>query len=466
MQKILFFFLLSLSVHGFSQVYFSVPLNVGSSGSYGGYRPRVALMNDTVPLVTWCKAGVSQGTYTSKWIYTPTYFTEPLQIFPSGTNFYAGVIDGPELLVTGDTVYLTVWGQQGTNNTIFLCRSFDGGSTFVDTNVVYTTIKRVEFPSIALLGDGSIGIAFLKSELSELAPEILFTKSFDSGASWSSPLNINLGNPGEPCECCPLNLSANQTYTTISFRNNLAGIRDFYAVNSTDFGNTFSADFAIDTSLFLSTTCPISGVDGLIANDTLYTVHTTKIGGQYQVKLGRTSLVDTVNFNTFLFPGGFQNHPSIAASGDTLAIVWQETSNAQDIFFTYKTATTPWSLPVNLTNATGNQITPDISIRKGLFHIVYYDQTALNRPRYIRGSFSPMTLSIDEPLIEKNMVYPNPFSTEITKLDHGLYKILDMSGNVLYKGNEMEIKNRLTLLPTGSYFLQAEKGIVQKLIKL
>lgn len=455
-----------LNIKCFSQLYFSVPLNIGSSGSFGGYRPRVALVNDTVPLVAWCKSGASQGTYSSKWIYSPTYFSEPMQIFPVGTDFYAGVIDGPELFSIGDTVYLTVWGQQGSNNTIFLCRSYDGGSTFVDTNVVYTTIKRVEFPSIARLGDGSIGIAFLKSELSEMLPEILFTKSFDKGQTWSMPVNINLGNPGQPCECCPLNLSANQTYTTISFRNNLAGFRDFYAVNSTDFGATFGSDFVIDTSLFLSATCPVSGIDAVINADTLYTVHTTKISGEYKIKLGRTSLADTVNFNDFLFAGGFQNHPSIAASGDTLAIVWQETANAQDIFFTYKTGMSAWSLPVNLTNAAGNQLTPDIAIKNGLFHIVYYDQTALNRPRYIRGSFNPMTLSIDENKNENVCLFPNPFSTEINGIENGFYRVFNDKGEMVLTGDQTQIKNRLTLLPTGSYFLQSQKGNIQKLIKL
>lgn len=466
MQKFHLLLFLLLNLNGFSQLYFSVPLNIGSSGSFGGYRPRVALVADTIPVVAWCKAGTSQGTYTSTWTYTPTYFSEPTQIFYAGTDFYAGVIDGPELLVTNDTVYLAVWGQTGSENRIYLCRSFDGGITFVDTSVVYTTIKRVEFPSIAKLGDGSIGIAFLKSELSEMLPEILFTKSLDKGLTWSMPVNISLGNPGQPCECCPLNLSANATHTTISFRNNLAGFRDFYAVNSTDFGTTFGSDFAIDTSLFLSATCPISGVDAVINADTLYTVHTTKISGEYKIKLGRTSLADTVNFNDFLFAGSFQNHPSIAASGDTLAIVWQETANAQDIFFTYKTGMSTWSIPVNLTNAAGNQLTPDIAIKNGLFHIVYYDQTALNRPRYIRGSFNPMTLSIDENKNENVYLFPNPFSTEIYGLENGIYFVFNNQGEMVLTGNQTQIKNRLTLLPTGSYLLQSQEGNIQKLIKL
>jgi len=451
-----------------SQIYFSTPIDVGSTSSLQGYRPRIAVVNDTTPIVTWAKSGSAEGLYFSEWTYSPTFFDTPQDIFPAGTGFYAGVIDGPDMMVSGDTVYIAVWTIKDTLNHIALCRSFDGGNSFVDTNIVYTTIKRLEFPSIAKLGDGSIGIAFQRSELDETANEMMFTKSYDAGETWNSPQVVSTLNPGEPCECCPLNLCASGNYAALTYRNNMSHVRDFYAAVSTDNGNTFTSGFPVDTSGFYTTTCPITGIDGVIVGDTLYNVFTTRIGALYQIKLGKTGLNDTVNFNDFLFPSSSaQNHPTIAASGDTLAVVYQQNATAQDIFFAYKIGNDPWSVPVNITNASGNQTTPDIAIRHGYFHIVYFDQSSANRPRYIHAGFEPITLGLNEhketPLF---YAFPNPYSNDLRLTGTGTFLVTDLAGKRIFSGDLEQTRTSLLSVPRGVYLVQNESGQQFKLVRL
>lgn len=451
-----------------AQVYFSSPIDIGTTSSLQGYRPRIAMVNDTTPLVSWSKSGSLQGVYVSQWTYSAAYFSTPDQIFPAGSSFFTGVADGPELISKNDTVYITVWASTGPNEVIYLCRSFDAGNTFSDTVVVYSTVKRVEFPVIQFLNNGELGIAFMRSEPDESLPEILFTKSTDKGNSWSVPVNVSSLNPGQPCECCPLNMSVKDSIVSVSYRNNISNIRDFYTVLSYDNGASFTSGLAIDTSLFNTFTCPTSGVDGVVVGDTLYNCYSTKLGSFYQVKLSKTNLITGVNQNDFIGPLGIsQNHPCIAACGDTLAMVYQQLGTAQDIFFTYKIGAGNWSVPVNITNAVSSQITPDITIKNGFFHIVYYDQGSDNRPKYIRGSLAPHYLSIPAEINSQALfAYPNPFQSTLHIAYEGPLFLYDCTGRLLANNVEQTLEVYISNLLPGTYFLRSGQNATQKIIKL
>lgn len=450
-----------------AQLYINGPIEVSNAVSFQGYRPKIVLVNDTVPLVSWNK-NTSQGWYTNKMQYSPSpAFGTPSTIFPTGTSFYGGLIDGPDMLSVNDTVYNVSWGVTGTQKKILLTRSFDGGNMFVDTNIVYTTIKRVEFPVIAQLSDGGIGIAFMRSETDESLPEILFTKSMDHGSTWSSPQTISTLNPGMPCECCPLAISVANSTVAVSYRNNISNIRDFYSSVSFDHGNSFTTGIPIDTSLMFLTACPMNGISTCFYSDTLLAVFPTYIGSKHQLKISKTTLTDSANSNAFLFPGtNNQMHPQLSASNDTIALVWQEANGTSyDVFFTWKCASQDWISPINLTNATGHQYTPDVHYYKGVFHIAYYDG-ASTKPKYFRIGFSPSTLGIEETVQNEKWIYPNPFSTTITLAFSGEIMLFTNDGKFVAKGNAQAIKNRLENASGGSYYLVSEKGISYPIIKL
>lgn len=461
-------FLTLLAFHSAkAQLYINGPIEVSNTVSYQGYRPKIVLVNDTVPLVSWNK-NTSQGWYTSKMQYSPSpAFGTPSTIFPAGTSFYGGLIDGPDMLSVNDTVYNVTWGKTGSQNRIYLCRSFDGGNTFVDTNIVYTTIKRVEFPVIAQLSDGAIGIAFMRSETDESLPEILFTKSLDHGLNWSATLMVSALNPGMPCECCPLAISVINSTVAVSYRNNISNIRDFYTSVSFDHGNTFTTGIPIDTSMMFLTACPMNGISSCFYGDTLLAVFPTYIGSKYQLKISKTSLTDSVNTNEFLFPGtNNQMHPQLYASNDTLALVWQEANGASyDVFFAWKSATQDWISPINLTNATGHQYTPDVHYYKGVFHVVYYDG-ASTKPKYFRIGFSASTVGIEDIKQNEKRIYPNPFSSSLTLDLTGELMLFTNEGKFIVKGNAQAIKNRLENASGGSYYLVSDKGISYPIIKL
>jgi hypothetical protein len=453
------------SVHG--QVFFSLPVNVSPSSAYGGYRPKIVIPEDGKPIVSWAKSGSGAGTFKAKWMGPAMeMFENPVSILPGTYSYFVGNIDGPEAITFNDTVLITMWNYADSISNIFLISSFDGGNTFVDTNLVYTTIKRVEFPSIALLGDGSLGIAFLRSETDETLPEILFTRSIDNGENWSMPANISAVNPGIPCECCPLKLSASATKTVVTYRNNVDTIRDFYAAVSDDFGLNFNTGFPIDTSQYWTFTCPTSGADSEILGDSLFSVYTTKMGSQYRVKFAGHHLTDTNGFNDFFLDTAVShNYPTLAISNDTMAMVWQQTfSFTQDVYFSYRTSTLDWSEPVNITNASANQVTPDIAIANGMFHVVYFDQPT--RPKYIRGKFSPWT-TVNETSKEENnfLVYPNPSEGNVEIIGEGSFTLTDLTGKTICTGDVTTIKNRLTSAAAGSYLI-TNGSVTKKIIRL
>lgn len=465
-QLVISFFI--INQFSYAQLFVSPPINIGSSSAYQGYRPKIGLVQDSLPVVAWTKS-VTQGLYFSNWNSGSISFNPTSTIFPAGTNFYGNVIDGPEIICSGDTIYIVAWGKTGVNNRIYLTRSFDGGNTFIDTNVVYSTLQRVEFPAITNIADGSLGVAFLKSELDDSFPEILFTKSFDRGLSWSAPTSVSALNPGQPCECCPPDVSSSNNFVAVSYRNNISDIRDFYVGISYDYGNNFNTGIPVDTSNYYIPACPTNGVGSGINGDTLYTVFSTLNGTKLKVKFSATNLVDSTNYNVFFDTvSKTQIHPQLFVANDTMAIVWQQNDGpSYDVYFSWKCNTTSWSAPLNITHTTGHQYTPDVIYKNGFFHVVYYDGAA-GIPKYIRIGFTPFPLSVNEIYneIDHINIFPNPFHDDVYVDFDGDARLYSSSGVHLGNGNSALIKSHLKTLPVGFYLLVTNNKRQYKIVKL
>ncbi|HKX12460.1 MAG TPA: hypothetical protein VJP40_04855 [bacterium] len=77
---------------------------------------------------------------------------------------------------------------------LFLAKSADGGASFVSTNLTPGSTTDKQFCRLSLGPDGEINISYNSGILSET--DVLFQRSVDGGASFSSPITVNSDTAG------------------------------------------------------------------------------------------------------------------------------------------------------------------------------------------------------------------------------------------------------------------------------
>jgi hypothetical protein len=449
-------------------IYLSNEIDVSGAGM-GSFRPRVALLHDTIPVVSWSRSSPTEAIFFSK--MNAGVFSTPLQVNLPNTHPMASYVDGPSMLIKDDTVYLAYMAHV-VDEAIVVSRSFDGGNTFVDTNIVYTTINHhVEFPALTMLPSGRLVIAH-QLQTGVGGPIFVVTSySDDKGSTWSKTDTVSNIHPGQPCECCPLAITSQGDTVAIAYRNNENDIRDFYCSISYNAGESFTVGGPIDTTHWFTTTCPMSGVDLAIQNDSVIGVFTTRPGSLNQSKIGKCALADgELGQALFINPVNFgQNHPSISVSNDTTAIVWQENSTGnQDVFLSFSKGNNPLTTPLQITTSTGTQQTPHVKYHKGVFHIVWQDSQT-GRVKYRKAGFSPFTGVVSHQAEESSIhVWPNPITNDfnVDGPDDVCGTLTNTTGKILSVFNsKTELRQQIAAAPC-VYILKMGNSQSVRLVKL
>ncbi|RYZ25698.1 MAG: T9SS type A sorting domain-containing protein [Sphingobacteriales bacterium] len=163
--------------------------------------------------------------------------------------------------------------------------------------------------------------------------------------------------------------------------------------------------------------CPSSGPDGIIVNDTLYSVFRSSASGQ-RVYLGKSTLSgqQLVSSSKIIpdFTGlSSQDFPRIAHSGNAAAIAWKQvsggvaaravvafTSNIHNGFADYDT--------VGISGVTN----VDVAMKAGEIHVIW-ENDATGTVMYSKGTYSTTTVpSVAAPA--PIAVFPNPASKCVT----------------------------------------------------
>lgn len=387
----------SFTIHSIAQsANWNAPVTVASGTTYGNVYPRIALTTGDYPQVIWGNNGTDK-IYSSRW--NGTGFTSPIALNPAGVFPYIATWTGAEIASSGDTVFV-VFSTEPVGNTaqVYTVRSMDGGWTFQDTvrvDQIGSDIPR--FPSVAVGLNGNPVVNFMRFNSAFEDPEYAISRSTDLGVSYQVPINPTSAAPGFVCDCCPATVVTSGNQHVLLFRNDDNNIREMWGCYSTDGSASFTAFGEIDQTNWLITSCPSSGPSGVISGDSL--VSTWMSNGD--VYISSANLNDQqIGTHRKLSPMGLgtQNYPIIAGKGDTLAIVWQNTNGASDIFFTYSVTGTA-GLGVNIDTLTqggaGSQTRPDIQFSNGKFHVVYSDNIG-GDVKYLQGTIDPNSLGLSE----------------------------------------------------------------------
>ncbi|HEU4390709.1 MAG TPA: sialidase family protein [Blastocatellia bacterium] len=197
---------------------------------------------------------------------TQTYFirSKKKSNFRSPVNITGGFVGAfsPRIAVDSAENLSVVWGDTtgGGRRVIFL-RSTDLGITFGSKQVISRSPAAAFDPDIAIDRSDAINVAWQDTALVRSA--IMFTRSTDSGRSFSEPRAISLG-PGDATEVHLTSDAAGRLHAL--WVDSSAGDHQIFYSRSTDSGGTWSAP--INVSNLAGANCHKPAI--LVFDDTAY----------------------------------------------------------------------------------------------------------------------------------------------------------------------------------------------------
>lgn len=384
-----------------------------SNAQLGNTKPRIVLNGAKEPVVVF---GKNTGElYLTKMV--GNQFNTPQQLASNGMA-YVTYWTSADIGAQGDTIFIVFKTLPLETGSIYLVRSFDGGTTLSDTILIDHQQPGVAWlPSLEVDQYGQPHVVYMGHDQNWISPNYYIVHSNNFGTSFSNAQNITAGIPVEACDCCPSELIINSNQQVLLYRNNNQNLRDIYGVYSDNAGVDFSSSTNVENLNWLVNNCPSTAPDGVIVDDTLWSVGASKASGAYRVYLSKSHLTNQINSlisDSLAAPSQVnanQNHPRIAASENYMAIVWHEnTGSNYDVYVSVAPTFDGGQLynsKILVNEAlSGNQIYSDVVLNENELHVVYQDN-AQGKVIYRKGTIvqNNALQTIDKPSFS---CFPNP----------------------------------------------------------
>jgi hypothetical protein len=291
----------------------------------------------------------------------------------------------PQIAVSENNVYV-IWNDSSIASTpstplkddIFLTKSTDGGATFSNTTINLSN-ENSDSPQIAVSGSNIYVVWTDKWTDNDETPgtsEILFKRSTDGGATFSSTINLsdNAGRSLDP----QIAVSGSNIY--VVWADKTTGDEDIYFKRSTNSGATFSS-----TPINLSNDTIWSSDPQIISSgNNIYVVWDTGTGttGNYDILFTRSTNSGATFSNTPINLSNdteYSSSPQIISSENNVYVVWHHyAAGNTDILFTRSTdgGATFSNTPINLSNDTGWSSSPQIISSENNVYVVWFDYAA------------------------------------------------------------------------------------------
>lgn len=451
-----------------------------SNNSFGNMHPRVAKDRVGKPLVVWGRMSDNSVMF-SKW--NGSNFTTPVKLNPSWLEIATASWMGPDIASHGDTVYVIVKRSPESSDTnyIYIIRSFDGGQNFVApirVDLIADSISR--FPTITTDPLGNPLVAFMKFNSSFFESRWVVSKSTDFGNTFSTDfLASGWDGSTEVCDCCPGSIVSDGNNSAMLYRNNNSNIRDTWMGISANNASTFTGGCALEENDWMLMSCPSSGPDGIIVDDTLHSVFMNGASGDYLIyysksSLSNVTLASVVPLASTISGLTQQNYPRIEKNKSAAAIVWKQVVNGTSELSILFTNDLSNGFPQNPDTVDLADVTnTDVIINDENIFVVWQDDNS-GTVKYRKGSYSTAKLN-ETKLNEALSISPNPATNYLTiekTFDESTLLVYNPLGKEILKQHISAKQNKITLDVStwnrGIYFVQIETEgniITQKIIK-
>lgn len=464
------------SINSQSQVIWNETQDVADN-SFGDNRPRIVTDADGTPIVMWSENGAVQ---VAKW--NGNAFDEPQRVNPENTTVATATWMGPGIAAFEDRVYVvyTETSSAEGGNEIKICSSTDGAQTFSDPVTVAENADLTRFSEITVDENGHPIVAYISFPESMDHHEWLVSTSSDFGNTFSEPALASgwSSETTEACDCCPASLIRSDNTLVTLYRDNNSNTRNIWAGFSNNSGETFTEGYDVDQQNWQISACPASGPHGVIVGDTLYSTFMSGVEGPPRVFASKMSISNPGSPQVERLTDEFedlsqQNFPRMAASGNTVATVWQQRIDWNNqLVFSIDEDITDGETPGFQTIDESGVISGDVTIF-GQEVFVVWQNSILGVVKFKSGTID-FSSSVEETAnLENIQVFPNPSSGvwNITNIeDNANYQLLDASGRIIQSKAETIIGGHLKIdlsdYPAGFYFLKVSTDDGSKSFKL
>jgi hypothetical protein len=370
-----------LCLSGSAQV-LGTAIPVADDNTYGKTRPRIVSDASGNPIVMW-------GHKTTDKVYVAKLngnsFAAPVSVVPGVEQAFVEDWAGPDIASNGNDVFVTYHSQPEAEGFVYVVKSSDGGATFGDTvRAENIGADQSRFPVIAVDANGNPTVMFMRFTGNWVDPQYVVANSPNGGATYLDDVPASEIAPGEVCDCCPAALLSEGQRQVAMFRNNDNNLRDLWVTISNDNGADFDTGDDMDPNNWIINSCPSTGPDGHIDEDSLYTVWMSAGQGSSRVYLSSVHLPSATRGTTWeVAPeqntSANQNYPRIAGDGQLLGVVYQQAASGNiDCYMAISTnGGASFGQPFLLHDATnGTQRNPDVTYANGEFHVVFEDVSA------------------------------------------------------------------------------------------
>jgi len=419
---------------------FSNPINI-STNLGDSILPQITVSGNDVYVLWNDNATGKFGIFLTKSTDGGTNFGMPVNISKN-----IGSSGSPQFAVSGNNGYV-VWQAQATGKyQILFAKSTDGGATFSTPVNISNNSGDSSFPKI-LVSENNIYVTWAFT-VTTTDYDVLFSKSTDGGATFSTP--VNLSNTVRDTGLPQMAISGNNIY--ITWENNGSGNFDVFVAKSTDSGNTFS------TPVNVSKNPKSSGAPQIVASgNDVYVAWMDNTPGNYDVFVAKS----TDNASTFGTPVNVSNNTSdsgyqqIALSENNLYVAWTDTISDINYEVLVSKSTdggATFSTPVNLSKNAGASGWPQVVV-SGNIYVIWEDITTGNYDILISKS------------TDSGATFDTPVNISNTK-DDSNFKQMVLSDNNIYVVWQDGSKNQHEILFAKSTTFVPEFGTLASLVLL
>jgi len=461
-----------------SNINWSIGSNIAAN-TFGNNHPRVTMDAAGNALVVWGRSS-DQSVFFSRW--TGASFSAPLKLNPSWMTVATASWMGPDIASHGDTVYIVVKRipEEKDTNRIFLFSSFNGGVTFnTPLQLAFIADSLSRFPTVNVDANGNPIVAFMKFNANFLDSRWAVAKSSDFGNSFSTDIKASgfSGPTASVCDCCPGAVVSSGSTTAVIYRDNLNNVRDIWTGISTNNNATFASGHAVDNTNWMLMSCPASGPDGIMIDDTLYSTFMSGGSGIEKSYFSKSSISAGGIASVSSLTGSItsmsqQNFPRIASDGTSMAIVWMQKINGNTqlpILFTNKISN---GFPPAYDTVDLNDITnADVALKQGTIFVVWEDDNS-GTIKYRRGTYSTISTEINEHNENRISIYPN-ITSDYIKIELSenysspkKISISDIGGRKMFETSTTLNQIDISRLAAGQYILTIQCGNTQQNFKV
>ena len=382
---------------------FTNPINI-STNQGDSILPQMAVSGNDVYVIWNDNSTGKYGILFTKSTDGGMTFSPPVDI---GRNI--GSAGSPQFAVSGNDVY-AVWQAKTTGKyQIIFAKSTDGGATFSSPANLSNVTGDSSYPKIASSGN-NIYVTWSYTTTNK-DYDVLFSKSNDGGLTFSVPVNIsnNLGDSGLP----QMSVSDNNVYVT--WENNGLGNFEVFVAKSNDNGNTFAAPVNISNDAAPSGAPQIAS-----SGKNVYVSWMDRTPGNYDIFVAKSNDAGA----TFSAPVNVSNTPKdsgyqqMTLSGNNIYVVWTETMSAKnyDVFFAKSTdGGSTFDAPVNISQNDGASGWAIVTAPNNIY-VTWQDNTPGNYDIFVAKS-TDGGMTFDTPINVSNTAADSAFQQIVATKD-------------------------------------------------